>query len=75
MGTVSYTVFDGEVTSEYRNGVLKSYGVDPLGSTIALMTTRRLSSYSAFGEVVNRTGTTPTPLCFGHFNGTPLTLF
>ncbi|GDX40647.1 hypothetical protein LBMAG21_09390 [Armatimonadota bacterium] len=37
MGTVSYTVFDGEVTSEYRNGVLKSYVVDPLGSTIALI--------------------------------------
>ena len=65
MGTVSYTVFDGEVTSEYRNGVLKSYVVDPLGSTIALIdntqTITDTFSYSAFGEVVNRTGTTPTP--------------
>ena len=65
MGTVSYTVFDGEITSEYRNGVLKTYVVDPLGSTIALIdntqTITDTFSYSAFGEVVNHVGGTPTP--------------
>ena len=65
MGTVRYTVFDGEITSEYRNGVLHDYLVDPLGSTVALVdntqTITDTFSYSAFGEVLNRTGTTPTP--------------
>jgi len=65
MGTVRYTVFDGEITSEYRNGVLHDYLVDPLGSTVALVdntqTITDTFSYSAFGEVVNHVGGTPTP--------------
>lgn len=33
MGTVRYTVIDGEVLSENRNGTKRDYVPDPLGST------------------------------------------
>ena len=62
---VRYTVLDGEVISERRNGVLHDYMVDPLGSTIGLVdSTQSVTdtfAYSPFGEVVSRTGTTTTP--------------
>ena len=37
MGTVRYTVIDGEVIAEKRNGVRSLYVPDPLGSTVALV--------------------------------------
>lgn len=37
MGTVRYTVIEGEVLSENRNGTKQDYVPDPLGSTVALL--------------------------------------
>ncbi len=65
MGTVRYTVIDGEVIAEKRNGVRKLYVPDPLGSTVALLDNTQAQtdtfSYWPYGEDAGRTGTTPTP--------------
>ena len=65
MGTVRYTYFDGELVSEDRDGVLHDYMVDAQGSVTGLVdstqTVTDTFSYSPFGELVSRTGTTPTP--------------
>jgi RHS repeat-associated protein len=65
MGTVRYTVVNGQVIAENRNGVRKTYVPDPSGSTIALLDDKQkitdAFSYSPFGELKSRTGTTPTP--------------
>ena len=65
MGTVRYTVIDGEVIAEKRNGVRKQYVPDPLGSTVALLDNTQAQtdtfSYWPYGEDAGRTGTTPTP--------------
>lgn len=37
MGVVNYTVVDGEVLSENRNGTKRDYVPDPLRSTVALL--------------------------------------
>jgi RHS repeat-associated protein len=65
MGTVRYTVVDGEVLSELRGGVKRDYVPDPLGSTVALLDSSQnitdTFSYWPYGESAGRTGTTPTP--------------
>ena len=65
MGTVRYTVIDGEIIAEKRNGVRKQYVPDPLGSTVAMLDNTQTQtdtfSYWPYGEVASRTGTTPTP--------------
>src|SRR5579864_7024447 len=65
MATVRYTVVDGEVLAEKRNGVRKAYVPDPLGSTVALLDNTQTQtdtfSYWPYGEVNVRTGSTPTP--------------
>ncbi len=65
MGTVRYTVIDGEVIAEKRNGVRKLYVPDPLGSTVALLDNTQAQtdtfSYWPYGEDAGRTGATPTP--------------
>jgi RHS repeat-associated protein len=65
MGTVRYTVIDGEIIAEKRNGVRKQYVPDPLGSTVALLDNTQTQTdtftYWPYGEVASRTGTTPTP--------------
>ena len=65
MGTVRYTVIDGEVIAEKRNGVRKLYVPDPLGSTVALLDNTQAQtdtfSYWPYGEDAGRTGSTPTP--------------
>jgi RHS repeat-associated protein len=65
MGTVRYTVVNGQVIAENRDGVRKTYVPDPSGSTIALLDDKQkitdTFSYSPFGELKSRTGTTPTP--------------
>ncbi len=65
MPTVRYEVINGEVIAEKRGGVRRSYVPDPLGSTVALLdNTQAITdtfSYWPYGEVKNRTGTTPTP--------------
>ncbi|GAB4453130.1 MAG: hypothetical protein OHK0029_05310 [Armatimonadaceae bacterium] len=64
MGTVSYTVVNGRVLSEKRNGVRRQYVPDPLGSTTALLDNTQTKtdtfSYYPYGEEASRTGTTPT---------------
>lgn len=68
MGTVRYTVIDGEVIAEKRNGVRKLYVPDPLGSTVALLDNTQAQTdtfaYWPYGEVASRTGTTLTPFQF-----------
>ena len=68
MGTVRYTVVDGEVISEKRGGVRRQYVPDPLGSTIALLDGSQSQTdtftYWPYGEEKSRTGTTPTPFRF-----------
>ena len=62
---VRYTVIDGEVIAEKRNGVRKQYVPDPLGSTVAMLDNTQTQtdtfSYWPYGEVASRTGSTPTP--------------
>jgi RHS repeat-associated protein len=62
---VRYTVVNGQVIAENRNGVRKTYVPDPSGSTIALLDDKQkitdTFSYSPFGELKSRTGSTPTP--------------
>ena len=68
MGTVRYTVIDGEVIAEKRNGVRSLYVPDPLGSTVALLDNTQAPtdtfSYWPYGENDGRTGTSPTPFQF-----------
>ena len=68
MGTVRYTVVEGEVLAEKRNGVRSLYVPDPLGSTVALLTNTQTPtdtfSYWPYGEERTRTGTTSTPFRF-----------
>ncbi len=65
---VTYTVVNGEVLSENRNGVIRDYVPDSLGSTIALLdnaqTITDTFEYWPYGEVRTRTGTTATPFQF-----------
>jgi RHS repeat-associated protein len=62
---VRYTVVNGQVIAENRNGVRKTYVPDPSGSTIALLDDKQKITdtfrYSPFGELKSRTGSTPTP--------------
>jgi RHS repeat-associated protein len=75
MGTVRYTVIDGEVMSELRNGVKRDYVPDPLGSTVALLDATQTKTdtfqYWPYGESAGRTGTTATPFqyvgSFGYY--------
>lgn len=68
MGTVRYTVFDGEILSETRDGVKRDYVPDPLGSTIALLDSSQTKTdtfdYWPYGKVRARTGSTDTPFQF-----------
>jgi RHS repeat-associated protein len=66
--SVVYTNFAGRVVSETRGGVEKHYQRDTLGSTAALVdnsgnVTDRFE-YWPYGEISQRTGTTPTPFTF-----------
>src|SRR4030095_7701635 len=68
MGTVRYTVLDGEIVSENRGGVERDYVPDPLGSTVALLDNTQTQtdtlSYWPYGEEKSRAGSTPTPFCY-----------
>jgi RHS repeat-associated protein len=68
MGTVRYTVLNGEVIAEKRDGVRLEYIPDPLGSTVALVGSQQnvtdTFSYWPYGEEASRTGVTPTPFLF-----------
>lgn len=68
MAVVNYTVANGEVIAEKRNGVRSLYSPDPLGSTVALFDATQTKTdtwtYWPYGEVKTRTGTTATPFQF-----------
>lgn len=68
MGTVRYTVVNGQILAEKRNGVRKFYRSDALGSTVALyndtQTKTDTFTYWPYGELRTRTGSTPTKYCF-----------
>ena len=68
MGTVRYTVMDGEVLSENRNGVERDYVPDPLGSTLALLNSSQVQtdtfSYWPYGEDAGSSGSTGTRLTY-----------
>ena len=61
-----YTVVDGEVVSELRNGIRKDYVPDPLGNTVALLdntlTVTDSWEYWPYGET--RSGSSATPFTF-----------
>jgi RHS repeat-associated protein len=65
---VRYTVMDGEILSETRNGVQRDYLPDPLGSTVALLDSSQNKtlevSYWPYGETASVTGTGDTPFLF-----------
>ncbi len=81
--TARYTVIDGEVVAEKRNGVRRSYVPDPLGSTVALLdntqTQTDMFTYWPYGEERSRTGTTATPFRFvgsrGYHTDTQQTIY
>jgi hypothetical protein len=60
-----YTVIDGEVIAQKRNGTRHLLVNDPLGSTVALLgaggTLTDTIEYWPYGEVRVRTGTTTLP--------------
>ncbi len=66
--TVRYTTFDGEIVSENRNGVMRDYVPDPLGSTVALLDNTQSQTdtftYWPYGEMRLRSGSTLTSLQF-----------
>ncbi len=69
MGVVNYSYGNGQLVSETRNGVHSVYRFDALGNTTKLINTTSQAvtdkfEYQAYGEVFNRTGTTPTPYQF-----------
>lgn len=59
---------DGRLISECRNGVHRQYHFDPMGNVLALTdddgNVTDTFGYNFFGEVTERTGTTPTPYQF-----------
>ena len=66
--SVVYSNFCGMIVSETRGGVSHDYIPDTLGSTMALIDENGDVSdtfeYWPYGEVMERTGTTPTPFTF-----------
>src|SRR5688572_6398611 len=66
MASVRYSVFDGQLVSEKRDGVTRQYVPDVLGSTVALLDSSQVLtdtfSYWPYGQVGARTGGTPTAL-------------
>lgn len=68
MPTTTYTLAQGEVLSENRNGTERSYVSDVIGSTIALTDSSQnvtdTFSYWPYGEERTHTGTSTTPLKF-----------
>ena len=63
-----YTVMDGEIVSQTRNGVKHNYLPDPTGNVVALYDSNQARTdtvgYWPYGEEKNRTGATPLPFRF-----------
>ena len=68
MATNTYTVFDGEIVEENRNGTIRSYVPDSLGSTRVLLDDAQAQTdtwnYWPYGETQSRTGNAATPFTF-----------
>ena len=73
---VRYTVANGEIIAEKRNGVRKLYVPNALGSVVAMLDSSQnitdTVEYWPYGEVAQRTGTSTMPFQFvgtqGYFN-------
>ena len=74
-----YTVMDGEILSQTRNGVKHHYVPDPLGNVVALYDTNQTKTdtlnHWPYGEEKSRTGSTIAPFGFigklGYFRDSP----
>src|SRR5687767_14349607 len=68
MGTVRYTVMNGQIVAEKRGAIRSHYVSDSTGSTVALSnsfaTITDTYAYWPYGELVSSTGTTGTPFRF-----------
>lgn len=68
-----YSVIDGEIIAEKRDGVRKMYMPDPLGSTRALLDSSQTKTdtmnYWPYGEIRTRTGSTETPFLYAGLQG------
>src|SRR5690242_2106787 len=68
MGTVRYTVINGRLLFENRDGVKRDYLSDSLGTTMALVDNTQTKTdtftYWPYWEERTRTGTTATPFRF-----------
>ena len=68
MGVASYTVIDGEIVSENRNGVQSDYIPDSLGSTVALVNSSHqitdTYTYWPYGEIRSHVGSSVTPYTY-----------
>jgi RHS repeat-associated protein len=73
MPTVRYTVIDGSLVAEKRNGVRSLYVPDSLGSTVALLDNTQTQtdqwSYMPYGESKRLKGSNPTPFLYGGGGG------
>lgn len=69
MGTVRYSVANGEIIAEKRNGVRNLYSPDPLGSTVALFDATQTKTdtwtYWPYGDVKTHIGSNGTPFQYG----------
>jgi len=67
--TVKYLTVDGEILSETRSGTRADYIPDPLGSTVALVSSSHsitdTFSWWPYGEQRSHSGTSLTPLGYG----------
>ena len=59
-----YTVIDGEIIAEKRNGVRRLYVPDPLGSTVALVDNTQVQTDTFMNYAIMRAGDMP-PLTLG----------
>lgn len=67
MATTTYTVINGVIVHEDRNGTQRNYRPDTLGNTVALTdatTTTDTMTYWPYGEIRTRTGTNATRFLF-----------
>ncbi len=66
--SVRYSVFDEEIVEENRNGTIRDYLPDAIGSTVALLDNSQVRidtfTYWPYGEIKSRTGATATPFQF-----------
>lgn len=83
MGVVRYTVINGEVVAEKRDGIRRQYVPNPHGSTVVLLDNTQVKTdtftYWPYGEEIRHTGTTQTPFRYmgamGYYKDSPGRLY